>query len=163
MRRLVFFTLLYESPSGHVGNFAIMETSLSNGQARSSCRDLPEKISVVYWRKRQRLPSNGSIRTDAAIRILRFHRDYCAASLPRECWSFKRHYRKERRFYLSLFKKRAALTIVNGGDRKPPIAFGHPSCGSAHVISRQRNEHHAPRVRSTRHRGHSGQQPVPEL
>ena len=27
-----------------------------------------------------------SIRTDAAIRILRFHRDYCAASLPIECF-----------------------------------------------------------------------------
>ena len=37
-------------------------------------------------RKRQRLPSNGSTRTDATIRILRFHRDYCAASLPIECY-----------------------------------------------------------------------------
>ena len=30
---------------------------------------------------RQRRPSNAFIRTDAAIRFPRFHRDYCAASL----------------------------------------------------------------------------------
>src|SRR5215831_529113 len=38
-------------------------------------------------RKRQRLPSNASIRTDAAIRFPLLHQDYCAASLPIECLS----------------------------------------------------------------------------
>jgi hypothetical protein len=31
------------------------------------------------------LPSNGSIRTDAAIHSPPFHRDYCAAQLPIGC------------------------------------------------------------------------------
>jgi catechol 2,3-dioxygenase-like lactoylglutathione lyase family enzyme len=34
----------------------------------------------------ERLPSNASIRTDAATRFPMFHRDYCAASLPIECF-----------------------------------------------------------------------------
>ena len=70
-------------------------------------------MNVALCRKRQRLPSNGSIRTDAAIRFPPFHREYCAASLPIEC------------FYEKVVKVKADVAAILNFFSRPQIEADH--------------------------------------
>src|SRR5215469_10118940 len=80
-------TITWSQPAESLFGPSLRSPAASHFSTRTRLK--PHTVCCRVRRKRQRLPSNASIRTDAAILIPLFHQDYCAASLPIECWSFE--------------------------------------------------------------------------
>src|SRR5215467_5728246 len=78
-------TITWSQPAESLFGPPLRSPSASHFSTRTRLK--PHTVCCRVRRKRQRLPSNASIRTDAAILFPLFHQEYCAASLPIECWS----------------------------------------------------------------------------